>query len=235
MNCVMLIFILTPFIVTNGEIFMKCYCIETDDKFTYYAENVEPEYSKLLEDDPWWKKEGDKFIKEYPGKIDNSEIIKANFRKFGGLMFKNEGDWEKSLELFAEKCSAEKIKWYVTGSVSEAVLGVNIIPHDIDIIVSENDFYRIRDLFLEYLIEPFVNTNGWLVKFFGKILIDGKMFDIAADEKVFAYFNDYDNIVWKKYEIKAEPLKKRYETEIQRNRVERIKKIKEFMLENSIN
>jgi hypothetical protein len=89
-------------------------------------------------------------------------------------------------------------------------------------------------LFLEYLIEPFVDTNGWLVKYFGKILIEGKMFDIVADKKVFAYFNDYDKILWKKYETKVEPIKKRYEIEIQRNRIERIKKIKEYMIENDI-
>jgi hypothetical protein len=75
---------------------VKCYCIESDGKFTYYVENVEPEYIKLLENDPWWKKEGNKFIKEYPNKIDNCEIIKTNFQKFGELIFRNKGNWEKS-------------------------------------------------------------------------------------------------------------------------------------------
>jgi len=213
---------------------MKCYCVETKDKFTYYVENIEPEDIKIFEKDAWWKKEGNKFIKEYPNNFENKEIIKANFQRLGESMFRNEGNWEKSLEIFAEKCSVENIEWYITGSVSEAIIGVKITPHDIDIIVNENDFYKLRDLFLEYLIEPFVDTNGWLVKYFGKICIDGKLFDIVADKKVFEYFNNYDYVLWKKYKTKIEPIKKRYEIEIQRNRVERIEKIKEYMIGNGI-
>jgi hypothetical protein len=211
---------------------MKCYCVETNDKFTYYVENIEPEYIKNFEEDAWWKREGGKFIKEYQNNFENKEIIKANFQKLGESMFRNEGNWEKSLEIFAGKCSVENIEWHVTGSTSEAILGVKIIPHDIDIIVNESDFYKTRDLFLEYLIEPFVDTNGWLVKYFGKICIEGKLFDIVADKKVFKYFNDYENILWKNYKTKIEPVKKRYEIEIQRNRVERVEKIKEYMMEN---
>ena len=35
---------------------MKCYCVETSDKFTYFIENVEPEYMENVEH-AYWKKE----------------------------------------------------------------------------------------------------------------------------------------------------------------------------------
>ena len=65
-------------------------------------------------------------------------------------MFRNEENWEKSLEIFAEKCFSKNIEQNVIGSVSEAIIGVKIIPHDIDIVVNENDFFETRDLFFEY-------------------------------------------------------------------------------------
>ena len=43
-------------------------------------------------------------------------------------MFKSEGDWKHSLKIFAEKCKSENIKWYIFGSASEAIIGVDIKP-----------------------------------------------------------------------------------------------------------
>jgi hypothetical protein len=149
-------------------------------------------------------------------------------------MFKSEGNWKESLKKFAERCMAEKIKWYITGSISEAVIGVEIIPHDIDIFVNTNDFYKVGQLFIEYLIEPFVDTNGWVVQYFGRICIDGIMFDIVADKNRNEGNYDYDNIIWENYKLKIEPLLKRYEIERSRNREERIKRIEEYMIKNNI-
>ena len=212
---------------------MNCYCIETYDKFIYCVENAENEYIENIEH-AWFKKDGVKYIKEYSNNIDNKDLIKNNFQKLGESMFRNEGNWEKSLEIFAEKCFSKNIEWNVIGSVSEAIIGVKIIPHDIDIVVNENDFYETRDLFLEYLIEPFVDTNGWLIKYFGRICINGIMFDIVADNNYYKYYDEYNYTFWKKYKTKIEPIKKRYEIELQRNRVERIEKIKEYMIKNNI-
>jgi hypothetical protein len=216
---------------------MNCYCIETNDKFIYCVENAENEYIQNIEH-AWFKKEGVKYIKEYPNdinfNINDKELIKINFQKIGESMFKNEGNWGKSLEVFAEKCFSKNIEWNVIGSVSEAILGVEIIPHDIDIIIKENNFYETKDLFLEYLIEPFVDTNGRLVKYFGRLCIDGIKFDIVADNECYKYYDEYNYVYWKKYKTKMEPIKKRYEIEIQRNRIERIDKIKEYMIKNNV-
>jgi hypothetical protein len=40
--------------------------------------------------------------------------------------------------------------------------------------------------------------------------------------------------LWKNYNLKIEPIKKRYEIEIQRNRIERIEKIKEYLIKNNM-
>ena len=213
---------------------MKCYCIEIADKFVFCVENVEPKYIENIEH-AWFKKEGDRYIKEYPNNFDNKEIIKKNFQKLGESMFKNEGNWEISLETFAEKCLKENIDWIIVGSISEAVRGINIIPHDIDIIVYEKDFLKIQSLFLDFLIEPFVDQRGnFILQYFGRLCLEGIMFDIVADNDINKEYYIYENMVWKNYNIKIKPIKKRYEIEVKRNRIERIEKIKEYMEKNGI-
>jgi hypothetical protein len=207
---------------------MKCYCIEKNDKFIYSVENVEAEYIKNMEI-AGFTKEGDKYIKEYPNNIQDKEIIKNNFQRIGESLFKNEGNWEKSLEIFAERCSKANIDWIMVGSISEAVYGINIVPHDIDIVVYTEDFYKIKSLFLDYLIDPFDNNGGtWIFQYFGRLCIDGILIEIAADSRdENKEFYIFENRMWKKYELKIKPIKKRYEIEVQRNRIERIEKIKE--------
>ena len=214
---------------------MNCYCIENEEKFVYCVENVEKKYMKNIEH-AWFKKEKGKFIKEYPNNIENKDIIKNNFYKYGELMFKSEGNWKHSLRLFAEKCKSENIKWYIFGSASEAIIGVDIIPFDLDIIIYVDHFYKVEKLFLEYLMEPFVdNKKAWVVQYFGRICIEGIMIDIVAEEKLNDGNNEYENILWENYEIKVYPLLKRYYIEKEgKNRKGRIRKIEEFMEKNGI-
>jgi len=208
---------------------MKCYCLETKDKFTFYVENAEKEFIENIEH-AWFKLDNDKYIKEYPNNFDDKEIIKNNFQRLGEEMFKAEGNWKESLKLFAKKCSENNIEWYITGSVSEAAMGVEIIPHDIDIITHERDFYKVKELFLNYMVEPFVDNKGtWLVQYFGRLCINGIMFDIAADKKMNHENYNYKKIIWEGYSLNIEQIEIRYEIEKQRNRIDRIKKIEKYM------
>jgi hypothetical protein len=107
---------------------------------------MEKEYINNIEG-AWFRQNGNKYTKEYPNTINNKEIIKNNFERIGESMFKSEGDWKKSLKIFAEKCIKENIKWYITGSTSEAIIGVEIMPHDIDIVIEVDDFYKVEEIF----------------------------------------------------------------------------------------
>ena len=221
-------------IIQKGEYFMKCYCIETKDKFIFCVENAEMEFVENIKH-AWFRLDNDKYIKEYPNNFDDKEIIKNNFKRLGEEMFKSKGNWKKSLRLFVKKCFENNIEWYITGSISEAIIGVDIIPHDIDIIIHERDFYKVKELFLNYMVEPFVDNKGtWVVQYFGRLCINGVMFDIASDKKMNSENYDYEDRKWENYQIKIEPLLRRYEIEKGRNREERIKMIEEYMKKNNI-
>jgi nucleoside-triphosphatase THEP1 len=59
--------------------------------------------------------------------------------------------------------------------------------------------------------------------------LDGALVDIAADEKMNLGNHQYDKVSWNDYDIFIEPLQVRYQTELDRNREERIKAIDEYM------
>jgi hypothetical protein len=220
---------------------LKCYCIETNEKFMFCIENLEEEYIKNIENSGggsviyFFKKEGDRYIKEYPNNFDNKEIIKTNFQKYGESLFKNCVNWEEALETFAEICFKENIDWIIVGSISEAVRGIDFIPHDIDMVVHVSDLDKIKLLFSNYLIEPFIDLgHNWVLQYFGRLCIKGAIIEITADSDETKDFYIFENIKWKNYDLKIKPIKKRYEIEVGRNRIERIEKIKKYMMENKI-
>jgi len=216
---------------------MKCYCYETEIEFIFCVEDADMKFEDNLKA-AWWKKIDKRFIKVYPKEMDDGvdgedkEIIKRNFARLGQSMFEGIFDWKKVLLLLAQKFADNRIEWYIIGSTSEAVLGVNINPHDIDIIVHTRDFYKVKSIFSDYVVEPFVDNKGtWLVRYFGRLCIDGAIVDIAADEKMNLenHQHQYDKVSWNDYDIFIEPLQVRHQTELDRNREERIMGIEEYM------
>jgi hypothetical protein len=227
---------------------MKCYCYETKTKFTYCVEGAEGEIYKKLKVDPYWTRtDDDKFIKTYP--IDTGwddawylnpeykEAVINNFALFGKSWIEGIFKWWDVLLSIAKMFTENKIEWYILGSVSEAVLGVNITPHDIDIAVHTRDFYKVKDLTRKYVIEPLGDNKGnWLVRYFGKLCVDGASVDIAADDKLNWENNQllYEELSWNGYNLFITPLQNRYEIEKQRDRKDRIATIEEYMSSNSI-
>jgi len=222
---------------------MKCYCYETETEFIFCVEDAEGKiYENLQADRYWTKTEDDKFIKIYPmdtGWDDawyliqkDKEAIIKNFARLGQSWLEGVFDWKNVLLLLAQKFSENGIEWYIIGSISEAVLGVDVKPHDMDIIVHTRDFYKIKDLFPEYVVEPFGDNKGnWIVRYFGKLCIDGASIDIAADDKMNMenHKHRYEKISWNGYDIYIEPIQDRYQVELERNREGRIKAIEAYL------
>ena len=222
---------------------MKCYCYETETQFIFCVENAEGEiYENLSTDRYWTKTDENKFIKSYPMDTgwddawyvipEYKEAVMNNFARLGPSWLERVFDWKRVLLFLAQKFSENEIEWYIMGSVSEAVLGVGIKPHDIDIVVHTRDFYKVKDLFCEFVIEPLGDNKGnWLVRYFGKLCIDGASVDIAADDRMnienCRHF--YEKVSWNDYDIYIEPLQNRYKIEKQRDRKDRIKAIEAYM------
>ena len=220
---------------------MKCYCYTTESDFILCVEDVETEQLEEAIQHAWFQKNDNKFLKTYPMKdMDNGvteedkECIKRNFSLLGPTMFESMMgfDWEMALSLLARKFKENDIEWYIIGSASEAVLGVEVNPHDLDIVVHTRDFIKVKHIFSDCVVEPFVDNKGtWLVRYFGRLCVGGAMIDIAADEKMNLENrqHQYESVSWNGFDIYIEPLQVRYQTELDRNRAERIEAIEKYM------
>lgn len=207
---------------------MKCFCYETESALILCVENAEKKYKDTIRA-AYFQEIDNVFIKTFPKDANGKELVEKNFPVLGESMFKNESDWKEALLVFAEKCSCSQVAWYITGSVSEALIGVNINPHDIDIVVHTKDFYRLKNLFSDFVVEPFSDLKDtWVVRFFSRLCINGVMIDIASDENRNFENHEYSSVTWNGYEIFIEPLHIRYQIELSRNRTDRIKAIEEY-------
>lgn len=215
---------------------MKCYCYETETEFVLCAEDVPPELEDNLRA-AWFKKTDTGFAKPYDRDMkaagvteEDKESVRRNFARLGPSMFEGVFEWREVLASLAQRSSDNGIEWYVIGSASEAVLGVTVEPHDLDIIVRPEDFFRVKSLFAASVVEPFVDNKGtWLVRYFGRLCVGGAMVDIAADEKMNPDQHQYDRVSWNGDEVFIEPLEARYQVEIQRGREDRIRAIEAYM------
>ncbi|MFA6730459.1 MAG: hypothetical protein WCR95_05645 [Eubacteriales bacterium] len=217
---------------------MKCYCYETETDFVLLVENAEPKHIDTILH-AWFVKTKRGYEKTYPKNGEDKlwhknsadkELIKKNFARLGQSMFSGVFDWKSVLTALAQKFLENKIQWYIFGSCCEAVRGVKITPNDIDIIVHTSDFYKVKELFPDNIVEPFVDNHGtWLVRYFGRLCLGGAIVDIAADEKLNMENHPYENLTWNGFEVFAEPFHKRYKIETERGRENRLKAMREYM------
>ncbi|HUW21319.1 MAG TPA: hypothetical protein VMW41_01490 [Candidatus Bathyarchaeia archaeon] len=78
-------------------------------------------------------------------------------------------DIEKALEIILSEVGATKFAWAVVGSVSLAKRGVNIEAHDIDILATERDIFKLEKILKKFITEPVKYTETEFFKsYFGK-------------------------------------------------------------------
>ena len=217
---------------------MRCYCCEKDDHFILCVEDAGPVHEEVLLH-AWFTKTEKGFEKVYPmengadktwyKKADEKERIKGNFARLGQSLFSGVFDWNSTMSTLAQTFSENRVEWYLFGSSCETVRGINVTPNDVDIIVHTGDFYKVKELFPENVVEPFVdNKNTWLVRYFGRLCIGGAIVDIVADEKMNRENHHYERLLWNGFTVYAEPFETRYALENERGRADRLKAMEEW-------
>ena len=219
-------------------VYMKCFCYEKDDNFVLRVENVETKHEDIILH-AWFQKADGGYEKVYPMEsgadklwyrdIEEKELIKKNFARLGQSMFSGLFDWNGVITTLARKFFENEVEWYMFGSSCELVRGISVIPNDIDIIVHTKDFYKVKKLFPDNIVEPFVdNKDTWLVQYFGRLCIDGAIVDIVADDKMNSENHHYEKLSWNELSVFAEPFETRYALEKERGRADRLKAMEEY-------
>ena len=169
----------------------------------------------------FYKKQDGVFVKEFQGDFLKTEQIIKNFERLMPNAF-GEGEWEKALLEVARICKESGITWYLTGSVCDAVRGVDVRPHDLDVEIFSKDWDKAQEALSDYIVEPFIETKGWARDYFGRIVVANTLVDMVADEKYDFPNYAYEPYEWKGYTLWLETFMSRYNTEKQRGRLERL-------------
>jgi len=216
---------------------------EADEKVIFRISEFHPKYERILQM-CFYENDGEGYIKVYPKNARHLDKIKKRYFEKAKLMFDQLGyfvpvPWEKALMEFCKRTQGTNINWWLTGSCAACIRGIKMYPHDVDIMTDSKSVEEITDVFSDYLIEPIVDTNGWLTKDFGVIFLHARI-DIASDPQKILDIpdpvdcgpyakNNLEIINWNGYEIKIPPLELQLTANKKRERIDRVKLIEDFM------
>jgi hypothetical protein len=99
---------------------------------------------------------------------------------FAQLAYFEPVPWQDALLAFADRAAGSGIDWWLTGSCAACIRDVALNPHDVDIMIDSRSSAAVADLFADVLMEPLVDTGGWLTKEFGVLFWHARI-DIASD------------------------------------------------------
>ena len=164
----------------------------------------------------------------YCAKLQNKNLSSWHGISNGGYYM---GNWETALECFCKKAKENHIDFYLIGSATASIRGIDIIPHDLDIIVDVTDFWKAGDVFKDSIIMPFLEASedDEVVKFFGKIRVSNIDIDISAKPKNIYGRHRIEMLCWNGYIIKTQTLELLREVYDKNNRHEYVKAIDDYL------
>jgi hypothetical protein len=219
---------------------------KTQGRETYFImADVEPKYHDAVLSLYYTPLE-EGFGKAFPSNTPDLSDIYSNFSRYAEEMVLQMAGvhpvpWEKCLITFLQTVESHNIDWWLCGSGALAVRGMEIEPHDIDLVVADADAQKLGNLLSEYLVEPFVRVEDWFCHWFGRAFLGARLewvggVDERADQPAVSDFgptaeNHLETVVWRDREIRVPPLELQLKVSKRRGLNERVEMIKR-VLEN---
>ena len=186
--------------------------------------------------DLYFARDGDGYAKRFPagsftdGMLDRfREALVPLLRQTARL---EAVPWREALRDAIRRLDRAGIDWWLVGSAALAVRGLQVEPRDIDFVVSDADARRAADAFEDVLIEPAVETDGWISRWFGRAWIDARVEWIAGvsptvDEPVPSDFGPAAAaalavIEWEQTVIRVPPIELQREVSARRGLADRV-------------
>ena len=225
---------------------MKLDSIEHDGKIRFSISEIDMKYEEILKM-CFYNLENEVYYKDFPIDYPYMKQVRKNFAESGEVMFNQLGyfteiPWEKALMAFCKIIEGHNIDWWLTGSCAACLRGIDFKPHDVDIMINSGDVEKISEIFSTYLIEPIIDTNGWLTKDFGVIFLYARI-DIASDPVKSLddpvpidcgpiAKDNLEIINWNGYKIRIPLVEYQLNSNRMRGRKERVKLIEKYLKYN---
>lgn len=226
---------------------MRVFSIDEDNDVLFVVSEYPLEYKNVFEN-AYYSLVSGSYIKRFPRDTPNISRIRDNWENSAEEMFSQMGyfqsaRWEEALLGFIERIRGTDIHWWLTGSCATCLRGVDIQPHDVDIMLHSEDIDRVNQLFADCIVEPIRSTKGWVVANFG-VLFMGARVDLAFDPEDFvdspepADFGPYamknlEVISWRGHSVRVPPLELQMQVNQRRGRADRVAAIEQYMLNRS--
>jgi len=128
------------------------------------------------------------------------------------------------------------IKWWLAGSAALYVRGIDVLPHDIDVMTYKTEIMKLKGSVENYISEPFHHVTNWVVKGFGVVYRQYRI-DYAFEPEEWVDGNGYldfgpyaqshlEKIKWNDHTIFVPPLELHIKSNFDRGRIEIVNKIK---------
>lgn len=218
---------------------MKCHAWRTADSFILEACEVEVELESSLIAS-WYEKQGSGYQRRYDLGQDGTSAPTAhldevceNFAALGPTMFSGDLQWESTVVNLARAFQENGVEWYILGSASDAIRGVDVVPHDLDIVVHTRHWTKVRDLFQDRVVEPMMDHGtDWMVRFYGRIACDPGYIDVMAAEHLNGEQHVYEAVKWRNIPLQIETFENRRAMELRRGRADRVKALDTWRQQN---
>ena len=225
---------------------MKITFEESQTEIVFVLSEFDPKYVPVFQM-CYYQPDGNRYIKRFNKNLPNLKSIMAYYAQNAERMFSQLGyftpvPWEDALLAFLERVQGTSIDWWLTGSCAACIRGIALNPHDVDIMVNSRDLPQIQSFFHDVIIEPIVDTQGWVTKDFGVLFMHARI-DIASDpvpalddpEPVDCgpYAKAHlEEVVWHGYTVRVPPVSLQINVNQKRGRLDRVQLLQAYQIRN---
>lgn len=184
------------------------------------------------------------FAKSFPADSPHLDRIYDNFARYAEAMVLQAAraqpiPWQEALTRLLALVADEPITWQLGGSGALAVRGMPVTPGDLDLVTDDAGARRLADLLLPYLVEPLVDSTGWICQWFCRAWLGMRVEwigepDASADEPEPFDFGPTavaraEVVTWRGHAVRVPPLDLQRRTCEVRGLIERAAMIQQWM------
>jgi hypothetical protein len=205
--------------------------------------DLEPAYEKVLQDLQYPRSE-DGFGRAFPADTPHLDRIYLNFQRYAEEMLLQAAGvrpvpWEQALTAFLQIVEHQNIDWWLTGSAALSVRGVDIVPHDFDLVVDDAGAQRLGELLLPYVYEPVVPVHDWICNWFGRAFLYARfewvggvrasMDEHGVSDAGPTAARRLETVIWHGKEVRLPPLDLQLDVSERRGLTERVEMIQRLV------
>jgi hypothetical protein len=158
---------------------MKTLCKSEGASTSFIIADLDPRYHQAARE-LYYQPVKEGFAKSYPADTPHLERIYCNFERYAEEMVlqaagEHPAPWDASLAAYLEMIEEQEVDWWLCGSGALAVRGLDVRPHDLDLVVDGAMARRLGHLLLDYLVEPALPSSGWIADWFGRAFLYARL------------------------------------------------------------